>query len=222
MSRPLLECRNVLISRDGWQGEYNFSLNSQEWLALLGPSGAGKSSLLNAILGLLPIQAGEIYIAGTLLNNLPPSQRESSMVFQHSILLSHLPIANSLLLALHDSRKFKQEKMHNILSYFSLLDLDPAFLTRYPEEISGGELARCNLCCALLREKKLLLLDEPFAALNEELRQQITCSLKKLQQQKGLTIIAATHQVDEALRTATRLLRLKAGRIVSIEPGVGG
>jgi ABC-type Fe3+/spermidine/putrescine transport system ATPase subunit len=213
MPLPTLEVKNLVIARDDWRGEFTFAVAPQEWVSLIGASGAGKTSLLKSLLGVLPVQSGEIMLDGIPAINLAPSKRDISMVFQHSILLSHLPIGKSLLLALHELKISKRDKLEKIAEYFALLDLDLSFLSRYPEQISGGELARGNLCCALLREKKILLLDEPFSALNADLRQQIIESIKKLQAHKNLTVIAATHQVDEALRISSQVLMVKNGKI---------
>jgi ABC-type Fe3+/spermidine/putrescine transport system ATPase subunit len=200
--------KDLYVARGSWSARYSFALEQGEWLGILGPSGAGKSTLLHALLGLVPLAGGEIMVGAKDVTHLAPNEREMSIVFQNSMLLGHLTLVKSLMLAMHDRSLVKSEKVAKIAEYFDLLRLKKEFLRRYPEELSGGELARCNLCCALLREKKILLLDEPFAALNEKLRGEISSLLKKIQAEKNLTILAVTHQVAEAKRLSSQLLHV--------------
>ncbi len=205
-SFPSLLVDELVLMRPERDRSYSFTLTAGEWLGIVGPSGIGKSSLLHTLVGLLPPLGGRVLVEGGNVLGLAPHKREMSIVFQHSMLLGHLTVGKSLLLALHDSRLGRGEKQQKIAEHLAMLSLAKEFLRRYPDELSGGELARCNLAGALLREKKILLLDEPFAALNESLRTELGDLLKKLQKERQLTILAVTHQREEAERLSTQLL----------------
>jgi len=171
-----------------------------EQVAILGPSGAGKSTLLNLIAGFLTPASGSLTIDGIDHTTTPPSRRPVSMLFQENNLFSHLTVAQNIGLGLNPGLKLnaaQQEKMHAIARQMGIDNL----MARLPGELSGGQRQRVALARCLVREQPILLLDEPFSALDPALRQEM------------LTLLMVSHSVEDAARIATRSVVVADGRI---------
>ncbi|HKS33979.1 MAG TPA: thiamine ABC transporter ATP-binding protein ThiQ [Enterobacteriaceae bacterium] len=183
-----------------------------EQVAVLGPSGAGKSTLLNLIAGFLPPASGSILINGQAHTTTPPARRPVSMLFQENNLFSHLTVQENIGLGMHPGLKLtpaQKQKMENIAQQMGL----EALLNRLPGELSGGQRQRAALARCLVREQPVLLLDEPFSALDPALRQEMLSLVGDVCRQQQLTLLMVSHSVEDAARIAPRSLVVADGRI---------
>ena len=198
----------------------NLSIGGGEFLALLGPSGSGKTTLLRVLAGLEFVNAGSIEIDGRPIQGVPARQRRIGLVFQHYALFRHMTVARNVAFGLEvRPRKDRPSAAAIRARVEELLDLMeiPELADRYPEQISGGQRQRVALARALAIEPKLLLLDEPFGALDAKVRRNLRVWLRGLHDRMGLTSIFATHDQAEALEMADRVAVLRAGRIEQVD-----
>lgn len=191
-----------------------FTLTAQqgEMIAILGPSGAGKSTLLNLIAGFLPPARGEMTINGQDHTHTPPSQRPVSMLFQENNLFTHLTVRQNIGLGMDPGLKLtagQRQKCYAIAQQMGLTELSD----RLPGELSGGQRQRVALARCLVREQPILLLDEPFSALDPALRQEMLQLVKDVCQQKQLTMLMVSHSVEDAASIAPRAVVVADGRI---------
>lgn len=191
-----------------------FTLTAQqgEMIAILGPSGAGKSTLLNLIAGFLPPARGEMTINGQDHTHTPPSQRPVSMLFQENNLFTHLTVRQNIELGMEPGLKLtagQRQKCDAIAQQMGLTELSD----RLPGELSGGQRQRVALARCLVREQPILLLDEPFSALDPALRQEMLQLVKDVCQQKQLTMLMVSHSVEDAASIAPRAVVVADGRI---------
>ncbi len=191
---------------------FTLSVSRGEQVAILGPSGAGKSTLLNLIAGFLTPASGTMMIEGEDHTATPPSRRPVSMLFQENNLFSHLNVQQNIGLGLNPGLKLnalQREKMHNIARQMGLDSL----LERLPGELSGGQRQRVALARCLVREQPILLLDEPFSALDPALRQEMLTLVAEVCRDKQLTLLMVSHNVEDAARIAPRSIVVADGRI---------
>ncbi|WP_079225520.1 thiamine ABC transporter ATP-binding protein ThiQ [Citrobacter werkmanii] len=191
---------------------FTLSVSRGEQVAILGPSGAGKSTLLNLIAGFLTPASGTMMIEGEDHTATPPSRRPVSMLFQENNLFSHLNVQQNIGLGLNPGLKLnalQREKMHNIARQMGLDSL----LERLPGELSGGQRQRVALARCLVREQPMLLLDEPFSALDPALRQEMLTLVAEVCRDKQLTLLMVSHSVEDAARIAPRSIVVADGRI---------
>ncbi len=184
--------------------------------AIAGPSGAGKSTLLNLIAGFERPQSGRILIAGTEQTVSHPSQRPVSVVFQDHNLFAHLDIFTNVALGISPSMRLSSTDRDSIETALSRVGL-AGFGRRMPGSLSGGEKQRAAFARALVRNKPVLLLDEPFASLDADLRLQMSDLLLKLHRETSNTVVMITHDREEIARVADRVVRVEAGRVSSNE-----
>ena len=177
-----------------------------EIVALIGASGSGKSTLLRIICGLESADDGELMLAGENIDGIPCEKRNIGMIFQSPILYPHMNVARNLHLGISGkmSREEKDELVEQILNDVDLT----GFQLRNVDELSGGEAQRVALARTLLTKPRALLMDEPFSALDTELRESLAEKTRKLLSQLDIPIIHVTHDVDEAQRIADRVVRL--------------
>jgi spermidine/putrescine ABC transporter ATP-binding subunit len=187
-----------------------------ELVSLLGPSGCGKTTLLRAIAGLVDPTKGSIKIKGNEILQVPPHQRNVGFVFQSYALFPHMTVHNNVGFGLK-MRGLKHAEIdaavHRVLDVVKLRDL----AHRYPGELSGGQQQRVAIARSIVLNPTLLLLDEPFAALDRALRDHMQMEVKALQRQVGITTLFVTHDQDEALRISDRIAVMNAGRIEQID-----
>ncbi len=187
-----------------------------ELVSLLGPSGCGKTTLLRAIAGLVDPTKGSIKIKGNEILQVPPHQRNVGFVFQSYALFPHMTVHNNVGFGLK-MRGLKHAAIdaavHRVLDVVKLRDL----AHRYPGELSGGQQQRVAIARSIVLNPTLLLLDEPFAALDRALRDHMQMEVKALQRQVGITTLFVTHDQDEALRISDRIAVMNAGRIEQID-----
>jgi putative spermidine/putrescine transport system ATP-binding protein len=192
--------------------DVSLDIGGGELLALLGPSGCGKTTLLRIIAGFVAQSAGRVVIAGVPVDDLPSNRREVGIVFQNYALFPHMTVAENVaygLAARNLARAARRERVGEMLELVQL----GALAGRYPRQLSGGQQQRVALARALAVRPRILLLDEPFAALDKNLRLDMQIEVKRIQRRSGTTAILVTHDQEEALSMADRVAVLNAGRL---------
>jgi len=184
-----------------------------ELFALLGGSGCGKTTLLRLLAGFERPDSGRILIDGQDMTGVPPHLRPVNMMFQSYALFPHLDVAGNVAYGLKREGVPKPEIATRVAEALTLVKLE-GLGTRRPSQLSGGQRQRVALARALVKRPKLLLLDEPLAALDRKLRESTRFELVRLQEQLGLTFVIVTHDQEEAMSMASRLAVMNAGRIV--------
>ena len=188
------------------------SIRRGELMTLLGPSGCGKTTLLNLVAGFLVADRGEIEIDGKRVNDLPTYKREIGMMFQNYALFPHMSIADNVGYGLRMRGIAKPELKRRVAEALSLVRL-AGVEDRRPHQLSGGQQQRVALARALVISPKVLLLDEPFSALDRNLRASMQIEIKEIQRQLGVTTIFVTHDQSEALSLSDRIAVMFEGRI---------
>ena len=183
-----------------------------ELVALLGPSGCGKSTLLRIVAGFLNQTAGKVIIGDRMVDEIPPNQREVGIVFQNYALFPHMTVADNIAYGLDARGMSKAAQRERVAEMLSTVRM-ASFADRKPRQLSGGQQQRVALARALAVRPRILLLDEPFAALDKNLRLDMQIEIKRLQRQFGLTAILVTHDQDEAMAIADRIAVMNHGRI---------
>ncbi|AHJ75271.1 thiamine ABC transporter ATP-binding protein ThiQ [Kosakonia sacchari] len=191
---------------------FPLSVTQGEQIAVLGPSGAGKSTLLNLIAGFLTPASGTITIAGEDHTHTTPSQRPVSMLFQENNLFTHLTVRQNIGLGLNPGLKLNSDQQHKLEQIAETMGLE-SLLARLPEQLSGGQRQRVALARCLVREQPVLLLDEPFSALDPALRQEMLALVQDVCRRQQLTLLMVSHSVEDAARIAERSLVIADGRI---------
>lgn len=176
--------------------QYNFSINQGDFIGIVGPSGGGKSTLLSLIAGLLPIYSGKIEFAGQDITLLPPYKRPVSLLFQNHNLFEHLTIAQNIALGLRPDLKLSATENQQVQALAQELEIAD-LLQRKPFELSGGQQQRAAIGRILLRKQPILLLDEPFSALDEKLRYELLRLIYQIHQKNKLTTLMVSHHSDE-------------------------
>jgi sulfate/thiosulfate transport system ATP-binding protein len=181
--------------------------------ALLGPSGSGKSTLLRVIAGLEKADTGEVFIGGAEATNLPPHRREVGFVFQHYAAFKHMTVAKNVAFGLEIRKRSKEEVRRRVAELLDLVQLD-GFGDRYPSQLSGGQRQRMALARALAVEPEVLLLDEPFGALDARVRSELRAWLRRLHDEMHVTTVFVTHDQEEAMEVSDTIVLMDHGRIV--------
>ncbi|MFD8770391.1 ABC transporter ATP-binding protein [Microbacterium oxydans] len=196
--------------------ELTLDVQQGEFLSLLGPSGCGKTTTLRMIAGFEYPDAGDIRISGRSVLNLPPYRREVNTVFQAYALFPHLTVAENVAYGLQQRRVPKAEQRERVSEALDMVQLR-AFADRKPTQLSGGQQQRIALSRALINRPSVLLLDEPLAALDRQLREEMQLELKLLQARLGTTFVFVTHDQAEALSMSDRIAVMRAGRIEQLD-----
>jgi putative spermidine/putrescine transport system ATP-binding protein len=191
------------------------AMDRGEFLCLLGPSGCGKSTLLRLVAGLIAPDRGRIAIDGADMTALPANRRPTAMVFQSHALWSHMTVARNVAFGLRVRGLPRAEIAAKVAASLDLVGLQ-GFERRRPSQLSGGQAQRVALARSLVVEPRLLLMDEPFSALDAHLRKNLRDELKSLQRRLGLTVIFVTHDQDEAMELADRIAVIDRGRLVQV------
>jgi len=186
-----------------------------EFVILVGPSGCGKSTLLRMIAGLEEITAGEISIAGRVVNNLPPKERDIAMVFQSYALYPHMTVEQNMGFSLRLAHVDKEETRKRVANAASILGLEP-YLKRYPRHLSGGQRQRVAMGRAIVRNPAVFLFDEPLSNLDAKLRVQMRSEIKQNHMRLGTTTVYVTHDQIEAMTMADRIVVMHDGIIEQI------
>ena len=191
---------NLQITEEGVLAVDNFNLHIQdkEFIVLVGPSGCGKSTTLRMVAGLEEISGGELYIGGQLMNDVAPKDRDISMVFQNYALYPHMTVRENIAFPLKLRKMDKAEIDQRVEQAAEILDITE-YLDRKPKALSGGQRQRVAIGRAIVREPKVLLMDEPLSNLDAKLRNQMRAELIKLRQRINTTFIYVTHDQTEAM-----------------------
>ena len=212
----MIYLNNVILNDKTLPMCFNLSVNAGECVAIIGESGAGKSTLLNLIAGFEFPHQGEIWLNDKNHTRSAPYERPVSMLFQENNLFPHLTVQQNLALGLKPSLKLttlEQEKIEQVACSVGLGD----YLQRLPNSLSGGQKQRVALARCLLRDKPILLLDEPFSALDQKLRVEMLALIDKLCDDKHLTLLLVTHQPSELVGTIDRVLLVENGQISQLQ-----
>ena len=217
MSKELIRLQNLCMEFDGERilDDINLYFNDHEFLTLLGPSGCGKSTTLRIIGGFLTPTSGTVTFDGKVINDVPPYQRQVNTVFQRYALFPHLDVYDNIAFGLKVAKLPKDEidkRVHEILEIVSL----KGYENRNVNSLSGGQQQRVAIARALVNRPKVLLLDEPLAALDLKLRKDMQIELKRIQQQVGITFIYVTHDQEEALTMSDTIVVMDKGSIQQI------
>jgi len=195
--------------------QVNLDINKGELFAILGGSGCGKSTLLRMLAGLETPSSGRIILDGEDITDWPAYERPINMMFQSYALFPHMTVEKNVAYGLQKEKIPQSEIDQRVKKMLDLVQLGD-FGKRKPDRLSGGEKQRVALARALIKNPKLLLLDEPLAALDKKLREQTQFELINLQEELGVTFIVVTHDQEEAMTLASRIAVMKAGKFVQI------
>jgi spermidine/putrescine transport system ATP-binding protein len=193
-----------------------FDIPAGEFFALLGPSGCGKTTLLRMIAGLEQPTAGRVYVDGADVTDVPPHRRPVNLVFQHYALFPHLSVERNVAFGLRYRGVRGAEAHARVEEALKLVRLE-GYSARRPDQLSGGQRQRVALARALVLRPKVLLLDEPFGALDQKLRREMQLELKRLQRSLGITFVFVTHDQEEALTMSDRIAVMNRGRVEQLD-----
>ena len=196
--------------------EVSLDIARGEFFALLGPSGCGKTTLLRMLAGFETPSAGAIMLDGVDLSALPPYRRPVNMMFQSYALFPHMSVAGNVAFGLRQDRVPRAEIAARVDDALALVELSQ-LARRKPHQLSGGQRQRVALARSLVKRPKLLLLDEPLAALDKKLREQTQFELMAIQQRVSITFVIVTHDQDEAMTVADRIAVMEKGRIAQVD-----
>lgn len=215
--KKLIQFRNITKEFNGEMvlKGINLDINENEFVTLLGPSGCGKTTLLRILGGFLDASDGEVIFDGKKINDLPAHKRELNTVFQKYALFPHMNVFNNIAFGLKIKKVSDDVIRQKVLKILKLVNLE-GFENRNVTELSGGQQQRIAIARALVNEPKVLLLDEPLAALDLKLRKEMQVELKKIQQEVGITFIYVTHDQEEALSMSDKVVVMRYGEIMQI------
>ena len=197
----------------------NLSVREGELFVLLGGSGSGKSTILRMIAGLTAPNRGKIFLHGNEVTKLPPQSRETGFVFQNYSLFKSMTVGENIAFGLDLRGHSQTEQSERVAELLDLVDM-PGLERRFPDQLSGGQKQRVALARALAYRPKVLLLDEPFGALDVQIRARLRRSLKEIQQHLGVTTVLVTHDQEEAMELGDRIAIMRRGRLLEVaEPG---
>ena len=195
--------------------EFNLEVQDKEFIVLVGPSGCGKSTTLRMIAGLEEISEGELYIGDRLVNDIAPKDRDIAMVFQNYALYPHMTVYDNLAFALKLRHTPKAEIDRKVKEAAEILDITQ-YLGRKPKALSGGQRQRVAIGRAIVRDPKVMLMDEPLSNLDAKLRNQMRAEIIKLRSRINTTFIYVTHDQTEAMTLGDRIVIMKDGFIQQI------
>jgi len=195
--------------------EFNLEIADKEFIVLVGPSGCGKSTTLRMVAGLEEITEGELYIDGKLMNDVAPKERDIAMVFQNYALYPHMTVRENMEFPLQ-LKKYPRDRIQKCVDQAAEILGIQAYLDRLPKALSGGQRQRVAIGRAIVREPKVLLMDEPLSNLDAKLRNQMRAEILKLRERIDTTFIYVTHDQTEAMTLGDRIVIMRDGFIQQI------
>jgi sulfate transport system ATP-binding protein len=215
----LIEARNIVKRFGDFTAldDVSVEVETGSLTALLGPSGSGKSTLLRVIAGLERPDAGRVCLEGRDVTGIAPQQRGVGFVFQHYAAFKHMTVAENVAFGLRIRRRPRAEIRQRVAELLELVQLS-RLGDRYPAQLSGGQRQRMGLARALAVDPKVLLLDEPFGALDARVRKELRAWLRRLHDETHTTTVIVTHDQEEAMDVADRVVVMNGGRIEQIAP----
>lgn len=213
----MIRLENLGFRYEDMEMSFDAAFPEATFTAIIGPSGSGKSTLLNLIAGFEAPQSGRVLIGGQDVTQLPPDQRPVNMIFQDNNVFAHLSVWQNVALGVSPSLKLDVDQKKRVDGALREVGL-AALAERKPGEVSGGERQRVAVARALVRDRRVLLLDEPFAALGPALRRDMLDLVKAMQKAKALTVLMVTHQPEDAEYAASHTAYLDNGRVVALRP----
>ena len=208
---------NLQVTKEGVVAvqEFNLEIADKEFIVLVGPSGCGKSTTLRMVAGLEEISEGDLYIGDKRVNDVAPKDRDIAMVFQNYALYPHMTVYDNIAFALKLRKTPKAEIDRKVKEAAEILDITQ-YLNRKPKALSGGQRQRVAIGRAIVREPKVLLMDEPLSNLDAKLRNQMRAEIIKLRERINTTFIYVTHDQTEAMTLGDRIVIMKDGFIQQI------
>lgn len=215
--KPYVSIKNITKHFDNKiaVNDVSFSIYKGELFSLLGRSGCGKTTLLRMLAGFETPTSGKIYIDGIDMTDTPPHKRPVSMVFQSYALFPHMTVEQNVAFGLKQEGISKKEINERVMAYLELVQMTP-YAKRKPSQLSGGEKQRIAIARSLIKHPKLVLLDEPMAALDKQLRERTQLELVNIQEKVGATFIMVSHDQEEAMTMSTRIGLMHEGRLLQI------
>lgn len=193
----------------------DLAIQEGEFFSLLGPSGCGKTTLLKLVAGLLEADKGELWAGDTNLTKVPPEARRFAMVFQQPLLFPHMTVEDNVAFGLKMQKAGKKERIERARNMLSHVGLE-GYGRRFPNELSGGQQQRVALARALVADPRLLLMDEPFSALDPSLREEMRELLGRIQKELGVTVVFVTHDREEAFHLSDRIGIMSEGDLLQV------
>ena len=215
----MIRFENITLSYDNKENiieNLNLTVNDNEFLVIVGPSGCGKTSLVKMLAGLIKPISGSIYIDEKIVNDIEPYNRGISYMQQNSKVFPHMNVYKNISFGLEAKKEDKNIIDLKVNEIAEMLSIKP-YLTRKPNELSGGELQRVNLAKTLVLNNKIVIFDEPLSSIDAKLKGDMIFDIKKLHRFKNNTTIYITHDQNEAMRLADRIVLMNEGKIVQID-----
>lgn len=213
----IVELKNVSVAFDGEQvlDGLDLEIRDKEFITLLGPSGCGKTTTLRLIAGFLEPDSGDISFESEKINGVPAYKRQVNTIFQRYALFPHLNVYENIAFGLRVKKRPEKEVKEKVAEMLKLVNLS-GFEKRHVDTLSGGQQQRVAIARAIANHPKVLLLDEPLAALDLKLRKDMQKELKKIQRQLGITFVFVTHDQEEALTMSDRVVVMDGGKIQQV------
>ena len=217
MKNSIINLKDISVSFDEEQILDNISLEigDKEFVTLLGPSGCGKTTILRIIAGFLEADSGDVFFDGKVINSVPANKRNINTIFQRYALFPHLNVYDNIAFGLKLKKVPKNEIHERVHEMLRLVNLE-GFEKRSINRLSGGQQQRVAIARAVINKPKVLLLDEPLAALDLKLRKDMQTELKNIQKQLGITFVFVTHDQEEALSMSDKVIVMNEGKIQQI------
>lgn len=217
MAGAAVELQGVRFRYEDMDMVFDLAAPAGQLMALIGPSGAGKTTILNLIAGFERALSGSILIGGRDVTAWPAAERPVTMVFQEHNVFAHLDVATNVGLGISPALRLAAADRERVATALARVGLE-GFERRLPGQLSGGERQRVALARCLVRDRPVLLLDEPFAALGPALRREMLDLIGDIHAERGMTVLLVTHQPDDARRVASLTAFVEAGRILAARP----
>ncbi|OCG07904.1 thiamine ABC transporter, ATP-binding protein [Gilliamella sp. wkB178] len=209
----MIELKQINYQYDNFSLYFDINILAKEKVTIVGPSGAGKSTLLSLIAGFIFPQSGQIILNNQDVTILNPAKRPVSMLFQHNNLFSHFTVEQNIALGLKPSLKITAAEQNAIADILVKVGLS-GFGKRYPDQLSGGQRQRVALARCLMQRRPILLLDEPFSALDQALRFEMLELVNTICDEFALTLMMVSHYLDDSLNYFSRCLVVDNGKII--------